>query len=116
MKLGILAAVALVAVVSNPVLAQDAPLVELTNPQASIAALGLTVELVKGQDVFDTDNNLVGKVQRVLGDDADTPKVLEVQTADGPVELPLSGMELVNYRIITSLSDDEVVGVPPLSQ
>jgi len=108
-----MALVAMLVGLTLPVLAQDGgPLIVLTDGNASIAVLGLTVDQTVGKDVYDTDGNLLGTVSRVLGDDADTPLALTVGGSGRIVVLELASTELINNRIVTQLTGEEYEGLP----
>lgn len=98
---------------SVPVLGQDGgPLIELTDGNASIAVLGLTVDQTVGKEVYDSEGNLLGTVGKVLGDDADTPTALAVGGGGRIAVLELASAELINNRIVTQLSGKEYQGLP----
>jgi len=82
--------------------------VELTNPNASIAVLGITVEQAIGSEVFDPDGQLLGTVTRVIGDDADSPTALVLDAAAGTRTIMLSGAELIENRIVATTSGEEM--------
>lgn len=95
---------------------QNAPMVQLADPNASIAVLGLTVDQTVGKELYDSEGNQIGVVARVLGDDGDTPMALVVNTDGRQVVLELAAMELINNRLVTQLSDEEFKGLPAWQQ
>lgn len=95
---------------------ERAPLVELTDPNASIAVLGLTVDQTVGKEVYDSEGKLLGTVGKVLGDDADTPMAVTVGGGGKIVVLELASAELINNRIVTQLSGEEYEGLPPFEE
>ena len=104
---------AVLALLATPLLAQErAQLVELTDGNASIAVLGLTVDQTVGKEIYDSAGNLLGTVGKVLGDDADTPTALTVGGGGRVVVLELASAELINNRIVTQLTDEEYKGLP----
>ena len=75
----ILATTTVSALLVVPALAQEGrPLVEITDGNASIAVLGLTVDQTVGKEVYDNNGSLLGTVGKVLGDDGDTPIAVTV--------------------------------------
>lgn len=113
----ILAMTTVLALSALPALAQEGgPLVELTDGNASISVLGLTVDQTVGKDVYDSEGTLLGTVGKVLGDDADTPIAVAVGGGGRIVVLELARTELINNRIITQLSGKEYEGLPAFEQ
>ena len=84
----------------------DAPAIILTDANASIAVLGLTVEQTVGKEVFDADGVVLGTVTRVIGDDQDTPTGLVLSTGRGTTIVELADTELINNRIVLSTPAD----------
>lgn len=114
---GRLAIVTILAGLTIPIFAQEGgPLVELTEGNASIAVLGLTVDQTVGKEVYDSEGNLLGMVGKVLGDNADTPLALTVSGRGKIVVLELASAELINNRIVTRLSGEEYEGLPAFEE
>lgn len=112
-----MAIAAMLVALSIPVSAQEGgALVELTDGNASIAVLGLTVDQTIGKEVYDSDGNLLGTVGKVLGDDADTPLAVTVGGGGRIVMLELASAELINNRIVTQLTGEEYEGLPPFEE
>lgn len=110
----ILMAAMMGALLAGPTLGQTAaPLVQLTDGNASIAVLGLTVDQTVGKEVYDSAGNLLGTVGKVLGEDADTPTAVTVGGGGRVVVLELASAELINNRIVTQLTGEEYEGLPP---
>lgn len=108
-----LATVAMLFFLCVPVLAQEqGPLIELTDGNASIAVLGLTVDQTVGKEVYYSEGNLLGKVDNVLGDNADTPTSVTVGGGRRNVVLELASAEL----IVTQLSVREYQGLPAFEE
>jgi len=106
-------AAALIVGLGGPAFAQvEAPLVQLIDPNASIAVLGLTVDQTVAKEVYDDEGNEIGTVSKVLGDDGDTPTALVVNTEGRQVLIELAAMELVNNRIVVQLTGEEFEGLP----
>ena len=82
--------------------------VELKDPHANVAALGITVEQAIGSDVVDTEGNAVGAVVRVLGDDADSPMTLVLSANGSEFNIDLTATELVNNRIVANRSGEPI--------
>ncbi|WEK03670.1 MAG: hypothetical protein P0Y65_15950 [Candidatus Devosia phytovorans] len=97
-------AMALVTFCASVQAQQPAPLVELANSRASIAALGITVEQAIGSDVYDVEGNQMGTVIRVLGDDADSSTALVLDAEGTEVTVKLLATELIENRIVASRS------------
>ena len=76
--------------------------VVLTDANASIAVLGLTVEQTVGMEVFDTSGMALGVVASVIGDDQDTPTGLVLSTNGGSIMVELADVQLINNRIVVS--------------
>ena len=113
----ILAVTIVLALSAIPAFAQEGgPLVELTDGNASISVLGLTVDQTVGKEVYDSEGTLLGTVGKVLGDDADTPIALTVGGGGRIVVLELASTELINNRIVTQLSGKEYEGLPAFEQ
>lgn len=112
-----LATAAILAILAVPLLAQEqGPLAELTDGNASIAVLGLTVDQTVGKEVYDSEGKLLGTVGKVLGDDADTPTAMTVGGGGRIVLLELASAELINNRIVTQLSGKEYEGLPAFEE
>ncbi|KKB80956.1 hypothetical protein VW35_01895 [Devosia soli] len=105
-------------VATTPAAAQEfgADTVILTDANASLGVLGLTVEQTVGKTIYDVDGQELGSVNRVLGDDQDTPTALAIETSAGIVILDLANTELINNRITTALSADEFSALPKWEQ
>jgi len=103
---------------TSPLAAQEfnAPTIVLTDANASVGVLGLTVEQTVGMDLYDSEEQSVGKVVRVLGDDQDTPTALAVDLGTGVVIIDLANTELINNRIIAALTADEIAALPRWEQ
>lgn len=82
--------------------------VELKDPHANVAVLGITVEQAIGSDVIDIDGNPLGTVVRVLGDDADSPMTLVLSANGSEFNIDLSATELVNNRIVANRSGEPI--------
>ncbi|WEK03235.1 MAG: PRC-barrel domain-containing protein [Candidatus Devosia phytovorans] len=82
--------------------------VELKDPNANVAVLGITVEQAIGSDVIDTDGTPLGTVVRVLGDDADSPMTLVLSANGGEFNIALSATELINNRIVANRSGEPI--------
>lgn len=109
----ILAITTVLALLAAPALAQEGgPLVEITDGNASIAVLGLTVDQTVGKEVYDSEGTLLGTVGKVLGDDGDTPIAMTVGGGGRIVVLELASAELINNRIVTQLNGQEYEGLP----
>lgn len=108
---------AMLALLTVPALAQTGgKMVELTDGNAAIGVLGLTVDQTVGKDVYDSEGNLLGTVGKVLGDDADTPTAVTVGGGGRIVVLELASAELINNRIVTQLSGEEYEGLPAFEE
>lgn len=108
---------AMLALLAVPALAQTGgKLVELTDGNAAIAVLGLTVDQTLGKEVYDTEGNLLGTVGKVLGEDADTPTAVAVGGGGRIVVLELASMALINNRIVTQLSGQAYEGLPAFEE
>lgn len=112
MKNAVAIAIMMVLLATPVVAQQDGPLVVLTDVNASIAVLGLTVDQTVGKDVYDSEGNLLGTVSKVLGDDGDTPLALIVEGGGRFVKLELASAELINNRIVAQLTGEEYEGLP----
>lgn len=112
MKTLLIAAVVAVGLAGSALAQQQAPLVQLIDANASIAVLGLTVDQTVNKEVYDDEGNEIGRVSKVLGDDADTPTALVVNTNGRQVLIELASMELVNNRIVVQLAAEEFEGLP----
>lgn len=101
-------AAALVAL-SSAVFAQEAAgPVELTDPNANVAVLGITVEQATGSEVIDTEGRPLGTVVRVIGDDADSPSALVLDAYGREFTVELSAVELINNKIVASRSGEPI--------
>jgi rRNA processing protein Gar1 len=112
MKTLLITAVVAVGLAGSALAQQQAPLVQLIDANASIAVLGLTVDQTVNKEVYDDEGNEIGRVSKVLGDDADTPTALVVNTNGRQVLIELASMELVNNRIVVQLAAEEFEGLP----
>ena len=108
---------AMLGLLALPALAQTGgKLVELTDGDAAIAVLGLTVDQTRGKQVYDSEGNLLGTVGKVLGDDADTPTAVTVGGGGRIVVLELASTALINNRIVAQLSGRAYEGLPAFEE
>lgn len=109
-----LAILTTLALFATPSIAQEfrAEPVVVTDANASIGVLGLTVEQAVGMDLYDGDGSVIGVVTRILGDDQDTPTALVVEIGGSAVVFELAATELIDNRIVTELTAAEVSRLP----